>query len=1404
MQQLYKHKYLLVIFQSFLSNPDTVIANIALDCIIGFKLPYVIPYIKDLGGMLSKSQMREVLTKFDLSIENGSVDIEHRSDLFPIIIRILFGRLSARGGGGKSSKDSPAVRRAAILSFVSGFKAGNSELDYFVYMMVRNFIPSDTDMNISETGHGNVAHFRDMIQAVKSDVFASVPNQRQEGFLNLLSDVIKKLGFSVSNFIPTFVELILGILGNIEAPKEDEKMDDASDEEPKDIIGSSRNGKLRSLCFNRLSELMSQFAGHIDFLQFSETLWAVTSRALDTLPSSTINASNAPSLLVLLVTMSAHDSLLPILAVNDNAVVQVFKCLSESSRSNVVDAALKFIDNLLSEGGVYESNDGMVESSSADRIGVELVTKHVSLLIAQFTQRLKCSDGDATTTRNLASRELNILCRVTLLLADENSLDQDKKETLATLCSLLLPYLSFEQRLNEDTQLDVLQILISIIPRLDPEKAKSHVQTFSRLLGPNKSSAGIKSIVLRQEIVKCLGTIGRITKSASLSSAVSAMYSLNAPNPKHVDEWDFERVLPVLNALGSESSDTGSWKSFVENDNLAESIKSLMPLLYCCFNLLHDEDGVLSRGAFKALSTLVSTASVEGNAEWVRLISTTFMACLRVGLKCHNVASRKNFILLISSVTKEFVEKGDPALCSDLDILRSEDEPELDFFLNITHVQVHRRVRALGRLRKRLLSCDQIDDCPITVQSLIHILLPIALHPIYECDKKDEEAYVMEAVSCVGAITRLLPWGKYQNVLWTALTQISRHQSREANIINLICSILDSFHFVVEEPVFSENGEIDEKSKESFIWRQLNGKLIPTIDGLLMKDIVDRKGTKNKSLRAPIALALVKLLRKLPNEMFKSKFPRLVTVICQALRNRDSDERDVARKTMSKIVLEVETKYLIDIFQEMAITLNEGYKLHVRTATLHSILLSLSKAEGVFPSQSFDNCVPSIVDILQQDIFGTASEMKEAEATKKRLVKEAGGSKGLGCIEFVSRMIDFSPAKFVDASSNSSSIHTLVNPFLSRLQDPEVHSSVIRKVKEVLNKVILGLSQNLSVASEEMLPFVYATISPFLILDSRINEEDDEDIDDSDEEEEKKLEVSKSGRSKRKNEDDKKKAVRKVFNWTPSQLKSAKDSSDAYEMKVNAQKEMRKVLDGESAPKLTGVSRYESLKSKTKDLNSPATACALSFGLGLLHSHLKKNKSNINVAMSDPFVRILFQCVKYSKHDSAVLLSLKSLQVMLRLDLPSIPKYRKELAKCILKILSSLSCNTQNEMVQGGFKTLTLLLVLDRSQAIAYLDNVEQAPNKVANSNGKKSTDSNEEQILDKGQMHVLLSILRSALTDAEHHNSTFGVIKAITASKYVSPDFYDLMEEILKMTVQSQKKTMRQVRVSLCLLGCN
>jgi U3 small nucleolar RNA-associated protein 20 len=1423
MQQLYKHKLLQVIFVSFLSNPDTLIVQLSLHCIIGFKLPYVTPHVHQLKGILSKHQMREILTKFNLSRENGDVDIQHRTELFPIVIRILFGRLSARGSGGKSSKDSPAVRRAAILSFLSGLDASKGELDYFVYMMVRSFIPKDVNMHLSDMGHGNISHFRTMIAQVQEytsvEQVASVPSQRQEGFLNLLSEVVKKLGFDVSEFVPTFVKLILGILENSESFRKDfssalmeiedndVKINDSHEHELEN--GASRSGKIRSMCFLRLSDFMSQFSETTDFSAFGPVLWLVAGPALKNLPNSTVNAINAPSLLILLEKMSSHPRLIPLLAQDESSVSAVFQCISESSKLNVIDCALSFVDNLLTEGGMYDPNED-VSAIDGDRVGIGLVRNQIDLLITQFTRRLKSTD-ESSKSSQLASRELSILCRVTEFLVSDESIDESKTDTLATLCGLLLPFLSFGRRINEHTQLDVLRILISLLPQIGEEAAFSHLQSFSRLLGPNKSGPGIKSLEVRQQIVNCIGAIAenKGNLSPGLKGVVREMQDLNASNPKRI-EWDFERVLPVLNGLGGACSGERSWFSYSKLvDTSQHGLKILMPLMYCCLQLLHDADGVLSRGAFKALNTLIVVASEqqESDISWQRLVETSMMACIRIGLKTHSLAVRRSFILLLSTVAKSFASANSPNLCSDLFTLVRDDEPELDFFLNITHVQIHRRARALGRLRKFLSGFEEMEACTISTQSLTNILLPLALHPVYECDKNGEEAYAMEAIATVSAITKLLPWGKYQSALWTALMQVSRHELHERFIVSMICGIIDSFHFNVFIPETRNPNRYecpdeeahDDGTRKDFIWNQLNKKLIPTIESLLMKDTVERDGSKNKSLRSPIVLALTKLFLKLPAHIFQLKFPRLLTVICQALKNKDSDQRDIARTTLARVATVVDIKYLADIVRELAVSLNDGYKLHVRIAALHSVLFSISKSYkrpvgAKVSNLPFDLCVPAMMDILQQDIFGTASEMKEVETSKKRLVKEAGGMKSLGSLEIIGRMILFQPSVMALSPSNHSSVHALVTPFLSRLHDPEVPSSVIGKVKESMNRIIIGITQNSSAISEEVLPFAYATVSPFIFVEAK-TPDNDEDIDDSDDEDMKNLEVSKSNSSQRKvGIKEHSKAVRKVFNWAPSQLKNAKDGASAYEIKIKDKLELRKVQDGANAPKLTGSHRYDSLKSKGKDLNSPATSCAVSLGLGLLHSHLKKYRSSCDERMSDPFVRILFQCVKYSKDNTAVLLSLKCLHVLLRLDLPSVPKYRAELAKCILKILSSMSCNTQNEMVQSGFKTLTLLLGANRSRAIEYLENTDTL--KLSNGREKEQNEREKNAILNKGQMSVLVSILQSALTDAEHHNATFGVIKTITARQFISPEYYDLMETIMKMTVQSQKPTMRQVCV--------
>jgi len=96
--------------------------------------------------------------------------------------------------------------------------------------------------------------------------------------------------------------------------------------------------------------------------------------------------------------------------------------------------------------------------------------------------------------------------------------------------------------------------------------------------------------------------------------------------------------------------------------------------------------------------------------------------------------------------------------------------------------------------------------------------------------------------------------------------------------------------------------------------------------------------------------------------------------------------RDAARTTLSKIAKSIDVKYISDIVRELAVTLKEGYQLHVRSATLHSVLLAVSEVyqppKDIAGNEAillpFDRCVPAMMDIIQQDIFGRASEMKEA------------------------------------------------------------------------------------------------------------------------------------------------------------------------------------------------------------------------------------------------------------------------------------------------------------------------------------------------------------------------------------------------------------------------------------------
>ena len=107
---------------------------------------------------------------------------------------------------------------------------------------------------------------------------------------------------------------------------------------------------------------------------------------------------------------------------------------------------------------------------------------------------------------------------------------------------------------------------------------------------------------------------------------------------------------------------------------------------------------------------------------------------------------------------------------------------------------------------------------------------------------------------------------------------------------------------------------------------------------------------------------------------------------------------------------------------------------------------------------------------------------------KERLIKNSSGGKRFNTLENFARIIFLKPYIALSATyepnKNSrgvaSAAHTLVLPLLKRLQEPDIHTSTIGKLKECLKIIVIGLSHNTTVEVGELFTFVYMSVSPFV------------------------------------------------------------------------------------------------------------------------------------------------------------------------------------------------------------------------------------------------------------------------------------------------------------------------------------
>nr|XP_020021683.1 small subunit processome component 20 homolog [Castor canadensis] len=194
---LYLESKLYELYLQLLLHQDQMVQKITLDCIMTYKHPHILPYRESLQRLLEDRSFKEEIVHFSISEDNTVVKPAHRADLFPILMRILYGRMKNKTGSKTQGKSASGTRMAIVLRFLAGTQP--EEIQIFLDLL-------------SEP----VKHFKNgechsaVIQAMDSlDLSKVLPLGRQHGILNSLEIVLKNISHLISEYLPKILQILL-------------------------------------------------------------------------------------------------------------------------------------------------------------------------------------------------------------------------------------------------------------------------------------------------------------------------------------------------------------------------------------------------------------------------------------------------------------------------------------------------------------------------------------------------------------------------------------------------------------------------------------------------------------------------------------------------------------------------------------------------------------------------------------------------------------------------------------------------------------------------------------------------------------------------------------------------------------------------------------------------------------------------------------------------------------------------------------------------------------------------------------------------------------------------------------------------------------------------------------------
>jgi U3 small nucleolar RNA-associated protein 20 len=999
------------VYQSLLkllANGDIELQKLALKSILAWKTDAIKPYQEHLEYLLDEARFKNELTV--LFQGDDRIRPEHRQEAMPVLLHLLYGRTISKKGVASGRHGLHATRLAVIR-----------HLDV-------DDMGSFLDIALGELQTIRVLD----AQGLRESAFAqeTLPVRKQVGLLNMIESIINELGTSISLYMEPLVNAVLYCL--IYACRQL----GGSSEEDAEEVDQTQNASLfkvvRTIGLKCLCKLF-QNAEDFDWTPYKEMMVKeIISPRIEKLPAETTQGVSATW--KLLSTWSALPKSASFLSIDTRILPKVVETLGiEKSRDEVKVFALEMLKNLINLAQAPAEESEFNELIKSELLGpnIDLILKVISGLLRDQPEIGRDVLGTAVDTV------------VALAPIVETSASVQDMVEIATFL-LNQPLRKVSPKIKGSILLILKQFIVLEDLQSNAELKSKVYSTIATLFGFFKDKQN------RQTLAEVL--VEFASREPWAQEVADICRDLNSYAQRRLDQPDYNTRLAAFTAI-------------TKDRDTPFTINQWMPLIHnMLYYIQQDEEfGVLSSNAADGLCKFISAAESawagDQQAAFDEVLSNIILPAIYSGARESSETVRREILRLFGFLVAHLPQWAPVADLAPL--VPESSESDQAFFFHVLSPAVSRQLQAL-----RLLEAAN-DKGELRSKHISQFFIPLFEHFIFDRPEGgDDHGLSAQATNTIAALTGSLEWQQYRAILRRFVSYVETKPEWQKRVIRILEKEVDALRTAISQRP-GDTMDVDGETTEGQPRRlaktlpdreKLSAEIVNNFLPTLLKYIHEKDET-NVSARVPVGIIIVKLLTLLPDNLLNEKLPSVLTDISHILRSKSFESREMARDTLAKVTGILGPDKLEFILKELRGALVRGHQLHVLSYTLHSILLV---AIPTFKQGDLDYCLPSIMAVIMDDVFGVAGQEKDASEYVSQM-KEVKASKSQDSMELIAK------------TASITRLSDLTMPLQSLLQE-KLDVRTVRKIDELLTRITKGLLENPAAASQEVLIFSYEVI----------------------------------------------------------------------------------------------------------------------------------------------------------------------------------------------------------------------------------------------------------------------------------------------------------------------------------------